>query len=466
MHESVELLVEEEGRGQGKAKTPAAQRTRGCKRCIPSARVCIIVGLFGVAACLILMFNVYEESPNMENTVSQILTLGVLEPYAMPGKEIPGVPGHCGNANPLHTLTWMNPRDFNSTTLASKYYLNRLHDPKLDAPAFVVGCGHSGTTELITLLDRHPLIYAYLHGSGMEHAVQPNSFISPSNWIPVRSQREDLWFAKLAAKNHATHWAIKAPSNVCRIGYILKSLPDARIIMMVRDGRDSMVSLRERYPRKDPTGSFVLGRWVHDNTAGLLYENDPRMLIVRLEDLTSKPDYWLPVILHHLGAPATWEELDTAISRYQHSEKHGSNDGANTRRGLRRRRGYTSLNRLNEDLPNEPSKVLSGPLHWYHSLNRSRSLVDTMLVPPPSHHEACAKYSPTVASGELPDGADDHTLRLSHTDLRKCQVSQALHPIIPKWPLYMTPEEKELFKSEHQAVRLMAYFGYTSNSSW
>ena len=35
----------------------------------------------------------------------------------------------------------------------------------------------------------------------------------------------------------------------------------AATVMMVRDGRDTMLSLKERYPDADPAGPLVLGRW-------------------------------------------------------------------------------------------------------------------------------------------------------------------------------------------------------------
>ena len=41
--------------------------------------------------------------------------------------------------------------------------------------------------------------------------------------------------------------------------------------MLVRDGLDVMLSLRERFRGASPAGPHVLGRWVNDNTAGLRY---------------------------------------------------------------------------------------------------------------------------------------------------------------------------------------------------
>lgn len=51
---------------------------------------------------------------------------------------------------------------------------------------------------------------------------------------------------------------------------------------------------------------FVFHRWVNDNSAGLLYVNDPRVLLVKLEELSAKPRSELPKILRHVGVPSTW----------------------------------------------------------------------------------------------------------------------------------------------------------------
>ena len=179
-----------------------------------------------------------------------------------------------------------------------------------------MGCGHSGTTELINILNQHPLVHAYLDGPGMEFAVQPNSFDSPwHSWLAVKDRGDERFFRQLAARRKplAGHWAIKSPSNVCRLGSILKALPTSRVVMMVRDGRDTFISLKERFPAADPAGPFVLGLWVNGNTAGLLFEQDPRLLVMRLEDLTGSPSVHLPRVLAHVGCAHDWAGASAAL---------------------------------------------------------------------------------------------------------------------------------------------------------
>jgi hypothetical protein len=144
----------------------------------------------------------FGQSPMLQNTVWQMMSIGMLGPGVEPGVgSLAGVPALCGNAAPLQTLSWMNPADFNRSTVGVVEVERLLHVPAPDAPIFVVGCGHSGTTELITLLDRHPLITAYLDGPGMEFAIQPNSFASPwPRWLPVGSRHDDRTFDALARR--------------------------------------------------------------------------------------------------------------------------------------------------------------------------------------------------------------------------------------------------------------------------
>jgi hypothetical protein len=68
-------------------------------------------------------------------------------------------------------------------------------------------------------------------------------------------------------------------------------------IMFVRDGRDVAVSLRKRY------GDFETGlrRWVDDNSLGLNWSDDPRVMKVRYEDLVKKHDETMPRICKFIG---------------------------------------------------------------------------------------------------------------------------------------------------------------------
>lgn len=192
----------------------------------------------------------------------------------------------------------MNPRAFNDSWARKRIAVRAL-------PVFLVACGHSGTTPLVHLLSLHPNIYTVAPTPALEYSVKADSFRRVSQL--VASRRDDLTFARLAVQKkgcNATRWLVKSPSNSCRLGYIFDTLPVARIVALVRDGRDVMLSLIERYPNADPGGVLGLQRWVNDNEAILLYQNDPRLLVVRYEDLFVGVGYpTLRKILFHYRIP-------------------------------------------------------------------------------------------------------------------------------------------------------------------
>ena len=119
----------------------------------------------------------------------------------------------------------------------------------------------------------------------------------------IQFQRhDDLEFYKSTRRSGKTHWVVKSPSNVCRLGYILNRLPKAKVIVMVRDGRDVFLSLRERLSesfgsyRDDEIERLALNRWVDDNNQALKWKDDPRVLFVRVEDISNKE--WNRVLSH------------------------------------------------------------------------------------------------------------------------------------------------------------------------
>lgn len=202
--------------------------------------------------------------------------------WAFPG--VPGLPRLCGS-DARSTWLWMNPRQYERRNGSGW-------------PLFVVGCGHSGTTPLVSVLALHPQIWLYAPNEALEYSVKPNSFRRAGL---VASRNDADAFRRLArrAKPNATRWLVKSPSNVCRLGYVWSNLGSARVVGLVRDGRDVMLSLMARYRDADPAGPFCLGRWVNDNTALLVYEADPRLFVVRYEDLFVRTT--LVTLLRHVG---------------------------------------------------------------------------------------------------------------------------------------------------------------------
>ena len=95
----------------------------------------------------------------------------------------------------------------------------------------------------------------------------------------------------------------KTPKHVYRIDEIKRRFPNARVVAMVRDGRDVACSIKKR------TGSLDGGiqRWRQDNTELLKHENDDHVHRVRYEDLIQDKEGTMAGVLAFLGQQYTDE---------------------------------------------------------------------------------------------------------------------------------------------------------------
>jgi hypothetical protein len=121
-----------------------------------------------------------------------------------------------------------------------------------------------------------------------------------------------------AVVRHKHRWVEKTPMHVRLIDRIFANYPEAKVLFVVRDGRDVAVSMRKRF------GDFETGlkRWVEDNRLGLMWRDDPRVMMVRYEDLVKNYDETMPQICSFIGE-AFEDELSSFHENpaYYHSEK-------------------------------------------------------------------------------------------------------------------------------------------------
>jgi len=130
-------------------------------------------------------------------------------------------------------------------------------------PVFIVGCGRSGTTLLRMMLDMHrdiccgPETWLFLQ-DGEEGNPYERTYcaaLSISLGIPFarlweqnnsgisRAQIAESALSLFAEKEKKPRWAEKTPLHVHRIDYILTHFPKAKIVHILRDGRDVICSL-------------------------------------------------------------------------------------------------------------------------------------------------------------------------------------------------------------------------------
>ncbi len=196
----------------------------------------------------------------------------------------------------------------------SRYLRQKLRGHRIKAPPiFVVGCGHSGTSILVRLLGEHSHIYAVPYESRI---FEYENF---KKWLTLK-----IWNRETVVRGKH-RWVEKTPMHVRLIDRIFAYVPDAKIIFVVRDGRDVTASLRKRF------GEFETGlkRWVEDNHLGLAWKDDPRVLTVRYEDLVKNYQETMPRICTFIGE--TFEEEMIGFHEtpeYFHSEKTEDKPGS------------------------------------------------------------------------------------------------------------------------------------------
>lgn len=96
-----------------------------------------------------------------------------------------------------------------------------------------------------------------------------------------------------------TRWVEKTPRHIQRIGEILQRFPTAKVLVIIRDGRDVACSIRDR------SGDVGAGaqRWVKDNAMADRFANHQQMLTVRYESLVDDPRSELQRVFEFLGEP-------------------------------------------------------------------------------------------------------------------------------------------------------------------
>lgn len=183
------------------------------------------------------------------------------------------------------------------------YYWNRLTlRITIDsAPVFIVGCGHSGTSILLAILNAHSRIYAVPYESGVAMGENKSKF-----------QKKLKRFDRMAIAAGKRRWVEKTPKHILHIGKILKWRPSAKIILIIRDGRDVAYSIQKR------TGSLENGirRWCEDNLAGKEYWSDSNVHVIKYEDLVTDFETTIISVLSFLD-----EEYECGMKSYHNKPK-------------------------------------------------------------------------------------------------------------------------------------------------
>lgn len=210
----------------------------------------------------------------------------------------------------MATVAGLNRRLDNAWTEVRYAVRAKLLGKRVEQPPVVIaGCGHSGTTLLLSILDAHSAIFG----------IQTESKLGKSEGDEFR--RKVATFDKLTIAAGKARWVEKTPTNVFYLDRLFTNLPDLKVIIMVRDGRDVACSMRVRFEAsmggREAAFAHGVARWVDENSRWLEHKDDPRLLMVRLEDLIRDFEPTMRGITTFLDEP-----FEPALLEFHQSKKN------------------------------------------------------------------------------------------------------------------------------------------------
>jgi hypothetical protein len=127
------------------------------------------------------------------------------------------------------------------------------------------------------------------------------------------NQFADKFYAPWLKETNKIIWAEKTPTNAYCIREFLSLFDHGRYLHIVRDGRDVVLSLMKRGFNTEAS----VRRWLHDTALAFPYRKNKKCLIIRYEDLVTKPEFLMRSIFRFLNIS---ENPGDVIEKAKHTE--------------------------------------------------------------------------------------------------------------------------------------------------
>lgn len=210
-------------------------------------------------------------------------------------------------------------------------------------PIFIVGCPRSGTTLLTVLLDRHdqiampPETHFFLHlpwnwrSAKYTHEELVDYFVDQTHMWDMKLDRDAVLdrfradeptfpnffrraLEEFGGRSGKVQPGEKSPVHLSYIPRIVEMYPEAKILWLVRDGRDSVMAILRApdFPKNVRRSSHL---WRRTILEGLRHERDwPRnVLRVHFEELLRNPKAEMERVSRFLGVEFQERQLDSGV---------------------------------------------------------------------------------------------------------------------------------------------------------
>jgi Sulfotransferase family len=166
---------------------------------------------------------------------------------------------------------------------------------KIEKPIFILGAQRSGTTWLGKAFEQHPDIASWneiRHVWIWGNPNKPDDVLLASDLTPKIKQHIEKSFIKYLEKREKTRICDKTPSNCLRIPFIREVFPDAKILLLIRDGRSVISSTQKKLNQPAGVPWKEMNRRLSNIPIWEWHLFLPR-LASRFKTIIGKPlDYW------------------------------------------------------------------------------------------------------------------------------------------------------------------------------
>ncbi|MDA0803115.1 MAG: sulfotransferase [Planctomycetota bacterium] len=269
----------------------------------------------------------------------------------------------------------------------------RLWRKKFNGGIHVCGCGHSGTSILTRIIAAHPQIYGLPVETGIARK---------ENYTKYRNNV--LKFEEKTASEGLRFWVEKTPKHVRNLRFILDCAPSTKIVLISRNPKDTVASLKRRYGNIGKS----IRRWKSDNRRVLRWAKHPQCISILYEDLVTQPELTMTRVMDFLGFSFETEQLNF------HDE----------------------------------------PVEWYVKNEPTTEELKS------GHSEP---ETTEITSGQLPLDESEYGTKIPHTSYRNMQINQPLFNNIGSFRKYLS--EDEASKVWRACASIAIALGYPSDGS-